>query len=596
MKRLGLCIVIAVSSLMACGGNRARPDRVVSSSASVPSQPDPAATGAAVEAAHDGIVAASAHAMDRAVGWRALPPDLPWREILDPRRGPEGSLSAGTVADGVLLNGVELPQTGAHHSIIERHRRHRTRWATQEMVSLLQQASRYVHEAEGGAVLRVGNMSTRKGGDIRWSRSHNSGRDADLAFYVLEVESGASVPAPDLLRFDDLGIPAKRPDLKFDVVRNWKLTEALLGQTDVNVQWLFISLALKEMLLSHARSIGASDEIIRRAEQVLHQPTDAPPHADHFHLRIGCSVDDRIDGCVDYGPRWDWLDWHRDALLARAVAVSTAFSQGKKRDRERALEFMRTASSPFASDVAAVWGFWDDSEEVRELALQIASDQYVWSANALVQVEKLILSGGDRRKLARAYSILRRSRDPMARDFALSRLQDTEVDPFERSYAAGALAHFMEPELVPALVSLLSDPHDEVRNATGRVLRRITNRDDGVDWSACKGSCAAKASSEWRRWLETEGGTREAWVAAGFRALGVDIESSLQPVHIDALVPLLRSEEDYVRYNANRAIKELTGRWAPLEQDNGDALHKYWDKWWKKNRERVISGEIGPKS
>ena len=38
---------------------------------------------------------------------------------------------------------------------------------------------------------------------------------------------------------------------------------------------------------------------ISRASEVLHQPSDAPPHDDHFHLRIRCTADERKADCVD---------------------------------------------------------------------------------------------------------------------------------------------------------------------------------------------------------------------------------------------------------------------------------------------------------
>lgn len=554
----------------------------------------PAATDAAIDHALDGRDVALNAATRRAVGWRALPPEpLAWKKILDPDRAPVGSFSSGTVANGVLLDSAELPTKGEFHSIIERHQRHRTRWGTRELVDLIQKAAQHVYSAEGGAPLRVGNMSKKKGGDIRWSRSHNSGRDADLAFYVVDATTGESVKAPDLLRFDEQGIPAGREDLRFDVARNWRLVEGLLGQTEVNVQWLFISIPLKEMLLAHARSIGADPEVVRRAAEVLHQPTDAPPHADHFHLRIGCSRDDRIDGCLDYGPQWDWLDWHQPALLARSLELAKTFAEGKTDDRRRAIEFLGEIKSPYAADVAGVWGFWD--ADVRDVALEVADAQYGWSANALIQVQKLIATGGPTpRQMAKAYQILRRSRDEISREFAVARLADPALTPVERAHAAGALGHFMEPDLVPILIANLEDPAPEVRVAAAEVLRRITNRAEAIDWAACTPQQASEAKQRWESWhAENASAPRELWLARGFRTLGVPLKETIEPRHIDQLVDLLESEHAYVRYNANRTIREITGRWAPLEQDDGKALTKYWSKWWTKNRERVISGEIG---
>jgi hypothetical protein len=39
----------------------------------------------------------------------------------------------------------------------------------------------------------------------------------------------------------------------------------------------------------------------------------------------------------------------------------------------------------------------------------------------------------------------------------------------------------------------------------------------------------------------------------------------------------------------NRKVREVTGRWSPLEQVNGAKLYEYWISWWRKNRARLLS-------
>jgi penicillin-insensitive murein endopeptidase len=36
----------------------------------------------------------------------------------------------------------------------------------------------------------------------------------------------------------------------------------------------------------------------------MRQPPDAPPHDNHFHVRVYCSRADRFHGCEDRGPVW----------------------------------------------------------------------------------------------------------------------------------------------------------------------------------------------------------------------------------------------------------------------------------------------------
>ena len=51
--------------------------------------------------------------------------------------------------------------------------------------------------------------------------------------------------------------------------------------------------------MAYARKSKASAKVIAAAEQVLHQPSDAPPHDGHFHVRIRCTAEERDQGCAD---------------------------------------------------------------------------------------------------------------------------------------------------------------------------------------------------------------------------------------------------------------------------------------------------------
>ncbi len=550
----------------------------------------PEAVDAAVGAARSSAVGAIDAGRNRSPGWVELPADLEWSAILDPDREPKGSLSVGSVASGSLVNAAELDDSGPHHSIIERHRKHNTRWATRELVDIILHAAAHVDATAPGAPLRVGNMSRKRGGDIRWSNSHNSGRDADLAFYVVDAKTGESVPSPDLLSFDEAGPARGRPEFVFDVARNWKLTEGLLNHDVVDVQWLFISIPLKEALLEHARSTGADPELIARAESVLHQPTDSSPHNDHFHLRVTCPRNDRLEGCVDYGPKWEWADWHSEALLARALELARTFETSGVQERRAALEFLEDTKNPYGPDVAAVWGLWDSDEDVVDDAIDLIASQWSPSATVLVRIEKYLREGrASGRAVGRLYGVLRQSRDPLARDFALSRLIEPDVSPEEKVHAARSLGHFMEPEVAHALVAQLATQPPSVRAEMAGVLARITNRSDGVDWARADEPTVARAIAGWQSWLDANPSGRAGWLARGFTQAGVEMTEP-DATHIDALLALLRSDQPHLVYNANRTIREVTGRWAPLEQDDGQALEKYWKKWWNKNRERVLQG------
>jgi penicillin-insensitive murein endopeptidase len=546
----------------------------------------------AVVRAHAAVGDSFLGAEERVVGWRTLPAERPWTEILA-RTGVESMhLSLGTTGSGTLQHAAQLPAEGDGHAIIERHRNHGTSYGTPELVDAISRAGSMVAKRYPGAVLRVGNLSRRNGGDIIWSNSHNSGRDADLAFYVHLADSGKVVPAPDLMHFDANGVAREDANYVFDVERNWALVRALLENKSINIQWLFVSIPLKQMLLDHARTLGEPEDVIARASEVMHQPTDALPHDDHFHLRIGCSKEDRLEGCIDWGPKWEWADWHDDALKARSLEVARVFQQETSPEtRLEALAFLETIKSPYRAEVALIWGVWYTDETVRTEALSIADRAWPWSTAAIVAAQRFIVD--DRSTLsekAEAYSILRRAQDPVGWAFAKDRIRADDVEAAEKVYAARALEHAMDADLVPFLLTQLIQQPGPVRAELASVLMRVTNHEVACNWASGSDAEIAKAVDDWEQWwVANRAAPRDAWVLAGFRNLGVELEPDLGPHAVDKLLPLLREAPEHVIYNVNRLVREVTGRWAPLEQVNGAKLYQYWIRWWRKNRSRLLA-------
>lgn len=189
-------------------------------------------------------------------------------------------------------------------------------WGTAELVALLHDSARAVQREAGGATMAVGNLSRPGGGDIPQSVSHNSGRDADIAFFALNT-TGGSVRLSRMVHFDDRGaaVTGDGTALHFDVARNWALVRSLLSHPAVVVQWVFVSAALRNMLLDHALRRGEPELLQERARRVMVQPSDSARHADHFHVRIACPQDDR-PRCVNGPGRTKMArDAQIDALL-----------------------------------------------------------------------------------------------------------------------------------------------------------------------------------------------------------------------------------------------------------------------------------------
>lgn len=198
------------------------------------------------------------------------------------------STSIGSPSNGRVEGAWKLEDTKHARVMPARHKERCLSWGTKRLVQALQRAAKRVSaEHPDGFPLGVGNIGRARGGPIRdYSSSHQAGRDVDLAFYL----QGRA--ADDLVKIDD--------DLAgLDVARTWTLARALLEDTSIDVKWMFVSPAIKRALLEEAKRTQTPARIVKKAREVLHQPSDAPPHDDHLHLRIRCTAVERRGGCRD---------------------------------------------------------------------------------------------------------------------------------------------------------------------------------------------------------------------------------------------------------------------------------------------------------
>lgn len=231
------------------------------------------------------------------------------------------SLAYGALNEGLLIHGIRLPEHGDGYRIPPSWVHRGSSFGTDELVSLVVHAARRVDSELPGSKLYVADLSPMHGGWTRWHRSHQNGRDADLLFFAVD-EKGRAAPPPDTMpKFDPNG-HARMPGrpattLTFDIPRNWALVRALLEAPDVDVQYLFISEPLKQLLLTHATAHGEPLDLIEKADAILHQPEDSAPHDDHLHLRIHCPASDRSLGCREQGP----MRWLKKSYKYRLVAV-----------------------------------------------------------------------------------------------------------------------------------------------------------------------------------------------------------------------------------------------------------------------------------
>jgi penicillin-insensitive murein endopeptidase len=211
------------------------------------------------------------------------------RRRREPPRPP--SLSMGYANSGRLRNPARLEEDETIRYLPGRP----LHYGTDELVGLIRRVAAAVHRRHH-VRLSVGDLSAAGGGPVGHHASHQSGRDADLAFFVLD-RRGRSVTLDDYVSFARDGRAMQGGALRFDVARNWALVEALVDDPQVRVEHIFVANGLRALLLAHARATGVSAGTLARAEAVMHQPVHASPHANHFHVRIACPSGD--DACIE---------------------------------------------------------------------------------------------------------------------------------------------------------------------------------------------------------------------------------------------------------------------------------------------------------
>jgi penicillin-insensitive murein endopeptidase len=255
------------------------------------------------------------------------------------------SVSVGTHSKGALLRGVPLPAEGAGYRVPMPWQRRGRQYGTEEVVRWLTSAFRDVDGRLPHSLASLGDLSGLGGGRSLEHKSHGSGRDVDIFFYAVDLAGRPYVPARAMFRFAadgsakgwsppirDQKIHDPIPVVRFDVRRNWALVRALLSDPTVEVQWIFIHKALAELMLREGPSPNEDPALVARAASLFHQPSDAQAHDDHMHVRVYCSPNDRVLGCLDRGPqrllkpRWksEGEPFAGDETSATGPAVSAA--------------------------------------------------------------------------------------------------------------------------------------------------------------------------------------------------------------------------------------------------------------------------------
>lgn len=155
------------------------------------------------------------------------------------------------------------------------------------LVLMLRRSARDVARSAKGAVMLVGDLSTREGGALSGHHSHQSGRDADVGFYALDAAGKRVLPEA----FVSYGADGRARDgsgLVFDDRTNALLLLAWAKDQRAGLRRVFVANALRRRLIAQGRKLSGWEAHAAAVERLLEQPENASTHDDHFHVRIAC--------------------------------------------------------------------------------------------------------------------------------------------------------------------------------------------------------------------------------------------------------------------------------------------------------------------
>ena len=518
----------------------------------------------------------------------AVDSPLTFRQIVDPARRSAGSIALGNTSRGGLIDPAMVPDAGEFHYILPAHLGRPTHYGTDELVELLLTTAEQVATAFPASRLAVGNLSVFDGGHISWSRSHNSGRDVDIGFFLRDKE-GADLPLESLVHIRRSGAVAEIPGATFDTERNWATVKALLTSETAKVQWIFVYAPLERMLLAHATKLGEPQALIDKAATIMHQPGDSAPHDDHFHVRIFCTLDDRLEGCRNTGPRREGVP-----SFDREVAA-------------RALELLRgTASSD--ADIALQSARFLRRLQPESLAGQLLA--MVPHANASARSELLDLADelGVHRGVAPLIALAASDPDPMVRtrafrlviasseEVATQATQAMLLEPGApladqtpiRLAIARAKKGSVDGALMPGYIASLGDSDPQVRREAGRRISHITARPHPLDpVNATSAAQREQLVAHWQQWWsDHQNEDRATRVAAAFREANLRVKNKKGDWDRKALVEACKSRIEGISFAASAQLATLTGKAAPAVDATPEQRYNHWRPLVRTSRKR----------
>lgn len=480
------------------------------------------------------------------------------------KEGENLSYSIGNTSNGYLVGARQLTQPSLRYRALPVQYERDLGYGTSELIELVEDTAKAMHKRYPGSVLFLGNFGAREGGDIPYSVSHKSGRDADLAYFFKRTSSDVAQIPQNLIRFGASLNSKNVAGYRFDTEKNAALIEILITHPKIDVQFIFVAKHLRRAIRQAMVLSGVSEQTLARFDVIVQEQA---AHADHMHIRVYCAKHEICAGCVD---RSLIHEWHPDPLVVREECIQRYEKILTRKSSEpqniaAALERLHLMGVIESSRSAVLKLLAHEDTDVRLSAAQAAA-QLSLAASPLS--ERLALEQDNEVKCA-LFESLASLKDEASMQHLVEALNTQEIEcGAQSSYELilKTLALSESTELAKKIIERRAQVQARLWPYFDKALQSITNQ--------------VAVNGDWLQWLLDEGSkSRKQWLVDGFRAAGFRVKS-LGNVDIPVLLDALLGPE-HVSLNARRVLMQLSGkRPACLEWSAADTLW-YFTRYFK---------------
>ena len=476
------------------------------------------------------------------------------------------SFSIGDTRDGYMVNGQNLPMPSLLVRQLPVQYERGLTYASGDMIELFVDTGRAMEKQYPDTIMYIGNMSAREGGDIPYSVSHNSGRDADIAFYLKDAHGNFA--HPQNLHKINRRFQTREPgsSYTFDLEKNTTLIEHLLTHPKVHVQFIFLAKHLRTAIQRELVKRGSSPELLERFEMSVQNQA---AHDDHFHVRIYCSNTDICAGCIDKSVIHPW---HEDPLPKREQCIQRYASQLKKNKTEpiqKAVALQRLAlldAAPAHKNLIIKHLSHADAD-VRKAAAMAGQSLDASISKALIT--QLGKESDLSVRLAMIQTLAKFDKDSTRQTFIAelgrwaTRTEGSSSDEIAQTIFHYMIRHPHESYAQPLLTTLHAFHTEPKVDSTLSALGDAVQALSVVINVEIAAPTLEESIHNAQIWLDqNQGKTRQQWLISGFKNAGFNVttlENADIPVLLDAIDGPLP-----VSFNAQLLLKKLSR----LKQDS----------------------------